>query len=122
MSLEDIWFAALGKVTIAFGLMFLFWRWLSKPNQTKIDFQKEKTMNDQTPQSEDGTKKTALQTAKQAALAGAIYGVINTLFFAHFPPPDTMANRIAMSVLALPVWGAIAGVIGFIWGKIRGRN
>jgi cbb3-type cytochrome oxidase subunit 3 len=122
MSLSDIWFAVLGKIALLLMLLSGIWWFFNSGEASKKDAKKESSMTNleqkQNVDSVDNVK-TAFGTAKSFAIAGAIFGLVQNVLFTHVA--GGFGDKIAVLFVVVPVWAVVAGVVGFIWGKIRGQ-
>jgi cbb3-type cytochrome oxidase subunit 3 len=122
MSLSDIWFAVLGKIFLFLMLLGGIWWFFNSSEASKTDAKKESLMtNLEHKQDADsvGNEKSAFGTAKSFAIAGAVFGLVQNVLFTHVA--GGIGDKIAVLFVVVPVWALMAGVVGFIWGKIRGQ-
>lgn len=122
MSLSDIWFAVLGKIFLFLMLLGGIWWFFNSSEASKTDAKKESSMSNlEHKQDADsvGNVKTAFGTAKSFAIAGAVFGLVQNVLFTHVA--GGIGDKIAVLFVVVPVWALMAGVVGFIWGKIRGQ-
>jgi len=121
MSLSDIWFAVLGKIVLFLMLLSGIWWFFNSGGTTKRDVKRESSMtNQEQSRNVDSVEnmKTAFGTAKSFAIAGAAFGLVQNVLFTHVA--GSVGDKIAVLFVVVPVWALIAGVVGIIWGKIRG--
>lgn len=98
------------------------WWFFNLGEASKKDAKKESSMTNseqkQNVESVDNVK-TAFGTAKSFAIAGAVFGLVQNVLFTHVA--GGIGDKIAVLFVVVPVWALIAGVVGFVWGKIRGQ-
>ena len=121
MSLSDIWFAVLGKIVL-FLMLLRGICWFFNSGEVSKNVKKESSMtnSEQVPNADSvDNVKTAFGTAKSFAIAGAAFGLVQNVLFTHVA--GSVGDKIAVLFVVVPVWALIAGIVGFIWGKIRGQ-
>ena len=122
MSLAVIWFSVLGKIVLFLVLLSGIWWFFNSSKTSKANAKKESSMtNFEQKKDADlvGNVKTAFGTAKSFAIAGAVFGLVQNVLFTHVA--GGVGDKIAVLFVVVPVWAVMAGVVGFIWGKIRGQ-